>query len=41
MLDLGFIKDVDQILTRMRQDVQLLVFSATIPERLQPFLKSI
>ncbi|MEC0304083.1 DEAD/DEAH box helicase [Terribacillus saccharophilus] len=39
MLDLGFIKDVDQILTRMRQDVQLLVFSATIPERLQPFLK--
>jgi ATP-dependent RNA helicase CshB len=39
MLDLGFIKEVDQILTRMRQDVQLLVFSATIPERLQPFLK--
>ncbi|SEA96969.1 ATP-dependent RNA helicase CshB [Thalassobacillus cyri] len=39
MLDLGFIDDVDQILIRMKQNVQLLVFSATIPERLQPFLK--
>ncbi|MFG6148498.1 DEAD/DEAH box helicase [Halobacillus sp. B23F22_1] len=39
MLDLGFIEDVDQILLRMNEDLQLLVFSATIPERLQPFLK--
>ncbi|GGC91923.1 DEAD-box ATP-dependent RNA helicase CshB [Thalassobacillus devorans] len=39
MLDLGFIDDVDQILIRMSPEVQLLVFSATIPERLQPFLK--
>ncbi|MBA2173574.1 DEAD/DEAH box helicase [Halobacillus locisalis] len=39
MLDLGFIEDVDQILVRMDQEVQMLVFSATIPERLQPFLK--
>ncbi|MGP4067710.1 DEAD/DEAH box helicase [Halobacillus sp. B29] len=39
MLDLGFIEDVDQILTRMDPAVQMLVFSATIPERLQPFLK--
>jgi ATP-dependent RNA helicase CshB len=39
MLDLGFIEEVDQILIRMDQDVQILVFSATIPERLQPFLK--
>lgn len=39
MLDLGLIKEVDQILVKMNQDVQLLVFSATIPERLQPFLK--
>ncbi|WP_101844309.1 DEAD/DEAH box helicase [Halobacillus sp. Marseille-P3879] len=39
MLDLGFIEDVDQILIRMNEDLQLLVFSATIPERLQPFLK--
>ncbi|MCA0970060.1 DEAD/DEAH box helicase [Halobacillus litoralis] len=39
MLDLGFIEDVDQILVRMDEEVQMLVFSATIPERLQPFLK--
>ncbi|MDL4841521.1 DEAD/DEAH box helicase [Aquibacillus rhizosphaerae] len=39
MLDLGFIKEVDQILVRANADIQLMVFSATIPERLQPFLK--
>ncbi|WP_077621485.1 DEAD/DEAH box helicase [Sediminibacillus massiliensis] len=39
MLDLGFINDVDQILVKTNPDIQLLVFSATIPERLQPFLK--
>ncbi|KGX93601.1 DEAD/DEAH box helicase [Pontibacillus halophilus JSM 076056 = DSM 19796] len=39
MLDLGFIEEVDQTLLRMERDIQLLVFSATIPERLQPFLK--
>ncbi|MFD2925991.1 DEAD/DEAH box helicase [Halobacillus naozhouensis] len=39
MLDLGFIEEVDQILIRMNEELQMLVFSATIPERLQPFLK--
>lgn len=39
MLDMGFIEDVDKILIKSNQTVQLLVFSATIPERLQPFLK--
>ncbi|SDK54170.1 DEAD/DEAH box helicase [Sediminibacillus albus] len=39
MLDLGFIQEVDQILVKTNQEIQLLVFSATIPERLQPFLK--
>lgn len=39
MLDLGFIQDVDQLLVRARKDIQLLVFSATIPERLQHFFK--
>ncbi|ARI77040.1 DEAD/DEAH box helicase [Halobacillus mangrovi] len=39
MLDLGFIEEVDQILVRMDPELQILVFSATIPERLQPFLK--
>jgi ATP-dependent RNA helicase CshB len=39
MLDLGFIVDVDQISAKMKEDLQLLVFSATIPEKLKPFLK--
>ncbi|WP_226036922.1 DEAD/DEAH box helicase [Aquibacillus saliphilus] len=39
MLDLGFIKEVDQILVRANSNIQLMVFSATIPVRLQPFLK--
>jgi ATP-dependent RNA helicase CshB len=39
MLDMGFIFDVDQISSKMKEDLQLLVFSATIPEKLKPFLK--
>lgn len=39
MLDLGFINDVDQLLVRSNKDVQLLVFSATIPQRLEHFFK--
>ncbi|WP_188453639.1 DEAD/DEAH box helicase [Virgibacillus oceani] len=39
MLDLGFINEVDQLLVRSKKDVQLLVFSATIPQRLEHFLK--
>lgn len=39
MIDLGFMQEVDQILLRMDKKVQLLVFSATIPVKLQPFLK--
>lgn len=39
MLDMGFIEDVDQIASRMPKDLQMLVFSATIPEKLKPFLK--
>jgi len=39
MLDLGFIEDVDRIAAAMKEDVQILVFSATIPEKLKPFLK--
>ncbi|MEH7379932.1 DEAD/DEAH box helicase [Bacillus sp. JJ1533] len=39
MLDMGFIEDVDQIASRMTEDLQILVFSATIPEKLKPFLK--
>ncbi|SEN55641.1 ATP-dependent RNA helicase CshB [Amphibacillus marinus] len=39
MLDLGLIQEIDQMLVRANPTIQLLVFSATIPERLQPFLK--
>lgn len=39
MLDMGFIEDVDQIAARMPENLQILVFSATIPEKLKPFLK--
>lgn len=39
MLDMGFIEDVDRAASRMGTDLQMMVFSATIPEKLQPFLK--
>lgn len=39
ILDMGFIQDVDQLAAKMPEDLQMLVFSATIPEKLKPFLK--
>ncbi|GEN31084.1 ATP-dependent RNA helicase CshB [Cerasibacillus quisquiliarum] len=39
MFDLGFIKDVDRLLVRCREDIQVLVFSATIPDKLSHFFK--
>ncbi len=39
MLDMGFIEEVDQIAARMGEELQMLVFSATVPEKLQPFLR--
>ena len=38
-LDMGFLADVDQIASSFGKRVQMLVFSATIPQKLQPFLK--
>ena len=38
-LDMGFLDTVDKIAARLGKDVQILVFSATIPQKLQPFLK--
>lgn len=38
-LDMGFLSDVDQIASAFGKKVQMLVFSATIPQKLQPFLK--
>jgi ATP-dependent RNA helicase CshB len=39
MLDMGFLEDVDRIAARMQKNLQMLVFSATIAEKLKPFLK--
>ena len=38
-LDMGFLSDVDNIASAFGKKVQMLVFSATIPQKLQPFLK--
>lgn len=38
-LDMGFLDTVDKIAGPLPKDVQILVFSATIPQKLQPFLK--
>lgn len=38
-LDMGFLDTVDKIASRLPKQVQILVFSATIPQKLQPFLK--
>lgn len=38
-LEFGFLEDVDNIAGRMRKDLQMMVFSATIPQGLKPFLK--
>ncbi|HFH8871195.1 TPA: DEAD/DEAH box helicase [Streptococcus agalactiae] len=38
-LDMGFLDTADKIAGSLPKDVQILVFSATIPQKLQPFLK--
>lgn len=38
-LDMGFLKDVDAIASVMPEQLQIMVFSATIPPKLQPFLR--
>ncbi len=38
-LDLGFIEEVDNIAGTIPKESQFLVFSATIPQKLQPFLQ--
>ena len=38
-LDLGFLEDVDKIASSLPGNLQMLVFSATIPTNLKPFLK--
>ncbi|WP_461214340.1 DEAD/DEAH box helicase [Lacticaseibacillus sp. GG6-2] len=38
-LDMGFLSAVDSIAATFPKNLQMLVFSATIPQKLQPFLK--
>lgn len=38
-LDMGFLETVDKIAGSLPKQLQFLVFSATIPQKLQPFLK--
>lgn len=38
-LDMGFLDQIDQIASRLLANGQMLVFSATIPQKLQPFLR--
>ncbi|MGO3731573.1 MAG: DEAD/DEAH box helicase [Vagococcus sp.] len=38
-LDMGFLEEVDQIASTLPSKLQMLVFSATIPVKLKPFLK--
>lgn len=38
-LEAGFLEDIDAVLSRVDRQAQILVFSATIPIALQPFLK--
>ena len=36
--DMGFIEEIDQVAGKMQEDLEMYVFSATIPEKLKPFL---
>ncbi len=38
-LEIGFLEDIDLIAGLMSDDLQMLVFSATIPEKIRPFLR--
>ncbi|HPF42404.1 MAG TPA: DEAD/DEAH box helicase [Bacillota bacterium] len=38
-LDGGFLEDVDKIASSVGKDTQFMIFSATIPENIKPFLK--
>ncbi|KXH87422.1 DEAD/DEAH box helicase [Sporosarcina sp. HYO08] len=36
--DMGFVEDIDQFAAKMPSELEMYVFSATIPEKLKPFL---
>lgn len=38
-LEFGYIEDIDAVLGKMKDNLQMMVFSATIPQMLRPFLQ--
>ena len=38
-LEFGYLEDIDAVAGKMRDDLSMMVFSATIPQMLRPFLK--
>jgi len=38
-LEIGFLEDIDKIAASMGEGLQMMVFSATIPEKIRPFLR--
>lgn len=38
-LEIGFLEDIDKMAASMSKDLQMMVFSATIPEKIRPFLR--
>lgn len=38
-LEFGYLEDIDALLAKMKENIQMLVFSATIPQKLRPFLR--
>lgn len=38
-MDEGFLEDIDFVASKMSKEMQMLVFSATLPEKIQPFLR--
>lgn len=38
-MEFGYLEDIDAVAGKMRDDLQMMVFSATIPQNLRPFLK--
>lgn len=38
-LEYGYFEDLDMVLGKMKENLQMLVFSATIPEAMKPFLR--
>ena len=38
-LEFGYLEDIDAVLSKMKDNLQMMVFSATIPQMLRPFLQ--